>query len=232
VVSPLHVARSSDELGERLDRVLAGVAAAARRAGRAPDEVTMVAVSKFHDEQVVRFALAHGHRTFGESRLQEAIRKWEPLKAEHPDAELHLIGQLQTNKVRAAVGLFDVIHTVDRPRLARELGAEMARTGRYPVCLIQVNTAAEPQKGGVAVDDVDGLLRECREEYRIPVRGLMCIPPAGVDPTPHFRLLRDLAQRHGLPLLSMGMSADYEAAVACGATHVRVGQHIFGARVA
>jgi PLP dependent protein len=231
VAYPLHVAGTRQELGQRLDRVLAGVATAARRAGRDPNDVTTVAVSKFHDEAVIRFAIAHGHRVFGESRIQEAAQKWAPLKADHPGVELHLIGQLQTNKVRAAVALFDVIHTVDRARLARELAAEMNRTGRYPACLIQVNTAAEPQKGGVGLTEVDALLRICRYEYGLPVRGLMCIPPVIGDPTPHFLLLRDLAQRHGLPLLSMGMSADYEAAVACGATHIRVGQSIFGARV-
>jgi pyridoxal phosphate enzyme (YggS family) len=231
-MSQTHVADGDAGLSGRLDAVRARVEAAAAMAGRPSAQVTLVAISKFHDAELICNALRMGHRAFGESRVQEAARKWPALKADYPDAELHLVGQLQTNKVRSAVELFDFIHTVDRPRLAKELGAEMARVGRYPACLIQVNTGAELQKGGVAVGDLDPLLHACQQDYGLPIRGLMCIPPVEVDPAPHFQTLRDLADRHALPVLSMGMSADYELAIAHGATHVRVGQGIFGPRTA
>lgn len=208
-----------------LASVLARIDAAA--AGR---PVTLVAVSKFHPVEAVRDALAAGHRVFGENRVQEAKGKFPALRAEFPDLQLHLIGPLQTNKVRDAVALFDVIETVDRPKLARALADEMARSGLRPKVLIQVNTGREPQKAGVDPDQLDAMVAVCRDEYGLPLAGLMCIPPAEDDPVPHFRLLASLAARHGLATVSMGMSGDFEAAIAEGATHVRVGSAIFGHR--
>ncbi len=195
-----------------------------------PPRVTLVAVSKVHGPERIRPALAAGHRVFGENRVQEAHTKWPPLKADYPDGELHLIGPLQTNKVREAVALFDVIQTVDRPKLARCLAEEIARSGRHPALLVQVNTGAEPQKAGVLPDHADEFLAQCREEFGLTVRGLMAIPPVDEEPAPHFALLRDMADRHGLDWVSMGMSHDYHLAVRFGATHVRVGSAIFGER--
>lgn len=192
--------------------------------------VTLVAVSKTHPAEAVRDALAAGHRVFGENRVQEAKAKFPGLKAEFPDLELHLIGPLQTNKVRDAVALFDVIETIDRPKLARAVAEEMERSGRRPKVLVQVNTGREPQKAGVEPEQLDAMVAICREQYRLPLAGLMCIPPAEEDPTPHFRLLAAMAARHGLAVVSMGMSGDFPTAVAEGATHVRVGSAIFGHR--
>jgi pyridoxal phosphate enzyme (YggS family) len=192
--------------------------------------VTLVAVSKTHPEEAVREALDAGHRVFGENRVQEAKAKFPGLKTAFPDLELHLIGPLQTNKVRDAVALFDVIETIDRPKLARAVADEMVRTGRRPRVLIQVNTGHEPQKAGVDPDQVDAMVAVCRDQYGLPLAGLMCIPPADQDPAPHFRLLASMAARHGLGVVSMGMSGDFETAVAEGATHVRVGSAIFGHR--
>ncbi|WP_414169776.1 YggS family pyridoxal phosphate-dependent enzyme [Streptoverticillium reticulum] len=216
--------------GERLTAVAGRLREACERAGRPADDVALIAVSKFHPEAAVLDVLATGHRRFGESRVQEAQTKWPALRERYPDAELHLIGSLQTNKAAAAVGLFDVIHSVDRPRLAAGLAAAMDRTGRRPRCLIQVDTGAEAQKGGVAPDALAALVKECRDVCELPLTGLMCIPPAGEDPVPHFRLLRSLAAEHGLAEVSMGMSADFGAAVAEGATMVRVGSAVFGPR--
>ncbi len=206
------------------------IAAAARAVGRDPAAVTLVAVTKTHGAEAVAAALAQGQRVFGENRVQEAEGKYPALKTAYPDLQLHLIGPLQSNKARDAVALFDVIETVDRPKLAEALAQAMERLGRRPACYIQVNTGAEPQKAGVLPAEVDAFIAACRERYKLPVRGLMCIPPVDQEPSPHFALLREMARRHGLADLSMGMSGDFEIAIRLGATHVRVGTAIFGAR--
>ena len=206
------------------------IAAAARAAGRAPESVTLVAVSKTHPAASVRQPLIVGHRVFGENRVQEAQAKYPELRGEFPDLALHLIGPLQTNKVRDAVALFDVIESVDRLRLAQALGREIEHSGRRPPCLIEVNTGEEPQKAGIMPADADGFILECRERLELPIIGLMCVPPLDEEPAPHFALLREIARRNDLQVLSMGMSADFEKAIRFGATHVRVGTAIFGAR--
>lgn len=213
-----------------LEAVRFRIAEAAKEAGRDPSDVTLVAVSKTKPAALIRQAIDAGHRVFGENRVQEAEQKWPALREGHPDLRLHLIGALQTNKVAHAVALFDVIETVDRPRLAAGLAREMAKTGLRRECYVQVNTGAEPQKAGVLPQDADAFIRACIEEHGLPVTGLMCIPPLDEEPSPHFALLREIARRHGLGTLSMGMSADYPVAVMFGATHVRVGTAIFGAR--
>lgn len=213
-----------------LDAVRRQIEDAAREAGRDPREITLVAVGKGHGAARIRPALESGHRVFGENRVQEAADKWPGLVAEFPGTTLHLIGPLQTNKVRQAVALFDVIETVDRPKLARELAKEMAKTGRRPACFIQVNTGAEAQKAGVPPGEADSFIERCRTEFALPVGGLMCIPPVDEEPSLHFALLRKIAHRNDLAGLSMGMSADYRVAIAFGATHVRVGTAIFGER--
>jgi pyridoxal phosphate enzyme (YggS family) len=217
-------------LAERLAAVRGRIAAAARAVGRDPADIALVAVSKTHDANAVSTAIAAGQRVFGENRVQEAQGKYPALKTAHPDLVLHLIGPLQSNKVKDAVALFDVIESLDRPKLAEALAREMERTGRRPRCLIQVNTGEEPQKAGVLPTAADAFIKECRERWRLPVEGLMCIPPLDQEPSPHFALLREMARRHELPKLSMGMSADYEIAIRLGATHVRVGTAIFGER--
>jgi pyridoxal phosphate enzyme (YggS family) len=213
----------------RLAEVRGRIAKAARMAGREPDEVTLVAVSKTHDASAIRPLLAAGQRAFGENRVQEAQAKWPALKAEAPDVELHLIGSLQSNKAEEAVALFDVIHSVDRPSLVQTLAKAMAKTGRRPGCFVQVNIGDEPQKGGCAVAQLPALLDEA-QRAGLPVLGLMALPPADVEPAPYFALLAKLARRHGLAELSMGMSGDFETAVMIGATHVRVGTALFGER--
>ncbi len=215
---------------EGLVQVRAAIRRAAADGGRDPASITLVAVSKTFPAQDIAPVLAAGHRVFGENYVQEAKAKWPGLREGHPDVELHLIGPLQSNKARDAVELFDVIHTLDRPSLAEALAKEIARAGRAPRLLVQVNTGEEPQKGGVAPADVDAFLEACRDRYGLAVEGLMCIPPAEDPPSPHFALLNTIAARHGLETLSMGMSADFEAAIQLGATHVRVGSAIFGAR--
>jgi len=215
---------------ERLAEVSRRIAEAARAAGRAPSDVTLVAVSKTHGADRVRELLDAGHRVFGENRVQEAQGKFPELKAACPDLELHLIGPLQTNKARDAVALFDVIQSVDREKLAAALAKEMDRLGRRPACYIQVNTGEEPQKAGILPKDVDGFVAACRDQYKLPVVGLMCIPPVDEEPALHFALLAKMGARNGLAGLSMGMSADYETAVRLGATLVRVGSALFGAR--
>ena len=206
------------------------IAAAARAAGRAPESVTLVAVSKTHPAASVRQPLIVGHRVFGENRVQEAQAKYPELRGEFPDLALHLIGPLQTNKVRDAVALFDVIESVDRLRLAQALAREIEHSGRRPPCLIEVNTGEEPQKAGIMPADADGFILECRERLELPIIGLMCVPPLDEEPAPHFALLREIARRNDLQVLSMGMSADFEKAIRFGATHIRVGTAIFGAR--
>lgn len=218
------------DIAANLAQVQTRVAAAARAAGRDPQDVTLVAVTKTHGTVPIRAAIAAGNLVFGENRVQEAEEKWPALKAEFADVRLHLIGPLQSNKVKRAVGLFDVIETVDRPKLARVLAEEMARSGRRPACFIEVNTGEEAQKSGIRPAELDAFVRECRETYRLPVEGLMCIPPADEEPSLHFGLLAEMARRNGLRHLSMGMSADFEIAVAFGATYVRVGTAIFGPR--
>jgi hypothetical protein len=206
------------------------IAEAAKAAGRLPGDVTLVAVSKTHGADKVSELLDAGHRVFGENRVQEAQEKYPALKARYPDLELHLIGPLQTNKARDAVALFDVIESVDRDKLAAVLAREMERSGKRPSCFIQVNTGEEEQKAGVLPAELDGFVAACRDVHKIPVVGLMCIPPVDEEPALHFALLAKMAKRNGLPQLSMGMSADYETAVRFGATHVRVGSALFGAR--
>jgi pyridoxal phosphate enzyme (YggS family) len=219
-----------ETLAGRLAQVRAAIDAAARQAGRDPAQVSLVAVSKTHPAETARQALEAGERLFGENRVQEALSKWPGLKALYPDLKLHLIGPLQTNKAREAVALFDAIESLDRPKLARALAQEMARQQRSLPCFIQVNTGAEPQKAGILPDAADAFITACREDEGLLVTGLMCIPPAEEDPRPHFALLRQIAARHGLPNLSMGMSGDYEIAIREGATHVRIGTAIFGSR--
>jgi PLP dependent protein len=214
----------------RLQAVRAAIARAARDFGRDPASITLVAVSKTFPAEAVEPVLAAGQRVFGENYVQEAKTKWTPLRERYPDVELHLIGPLQSNKARDAVGLFDAIHTLDRESLASALAKEIAKAGRAPRLLVQVNTGEEPQKGGVMPAAADAFIAACRERWSLPVAGLMCIPPADEPPSPHFALLHKIADRNGLATLSMGMSADFEAAIQLGATHVRIGSAIFGAR--
>jgi PLP dependent protein len=213
-----------------LAAVRARIEAASAAAGRPAGSVALVAVSKTQPAAAVREALAAGQRLFGENRVQEAQAKYPALREAFSDLALHLIGPLQTNKARDAVSLFDVIETVDRPRLAMALVREMERTGRWLPCLIEVNTGEEPQKSGVMPHAADAFVVECRDRLGLPISGLMCVPPLGQDPAPHFAVLREIARRSGLEWLSMGMSADFETAIGFGATHVRVGTAIFGAR--
>ena len=218
------------DVAANLAAVADSVAAAARAAGRDAHEITLIAVCKGHPAHRIVPALAAGHLAYGENRVQEASEKWQRLRPEWPRAALHLIGALQTNKVRDAVAIADAVHAIDRARLATAVAREMERQGRRPDCFIQVNTGAEPQKAGVLPEGLDALVAQCRNDLMLPLSGLTCIPPAAEDPAPHFALLRTLAARHGLARLSMGMSADYRAAIAHGATHVRVGTAIFGPR--
>lgn len=218
------------DVAARFSEVKALVARAARDNDRDPASVTLVAVSKTYGADHIRPVLEAGHRVFGENYVQEAKEKWPALRDAYPDAILHMIGPLQSNKARDAVALFDVIETLDRDSLARELAREIARQGRRPTLLVQVNTGEEPQKGGVLPAQVDGFLAACRERHGLAIKGLMCIPPAQQPPSPHFAFLAGIAARHKLHMLSMGMSADYPAAIQLGATHVRIGSAIFGAR--
>jgi pyridoxal phosphate enzyme (YggS family) len=219
-----------EPIAANLDAVRARIAAAVRGAGRPPSSVALVAVGKTHPAASVRAALNAGHRLFGENRVQEAQAKYPALREAFPDLVLHLIGPLQTNKVKDAVALFDVIETVDRPRLAAALATEMERIGRRLPCFIEVNTGEEPQKAGVLPAAADAFISDCRDRLGLPIGGLMCVPPEHEPPAPHFALLREIARRTALDLLSMGMSADFEEAIRFGATHVRVGSAIFGPR--
>ena len=220
----------TDAIAARLANVRETIATAARAAGRPADAVTLVAVSKTHEAESVLAAYRAGQRVFGENRVQEAARKYPALRAAKPDLRLHLIGPLQTNKVREAVALFDVIETVDRPKLARALAKEVASSGRNPTLFVQVNTGEEAQKAGAALAETDALVALARDELKLRVVGLMCIPPVDEEPALHFALLAKIAARNGLACLSMGMSGDFETAIRCGATHVRVGTAIFGTR--
>ncbi len=213
-----------------LDAVRRQIAGAARDAGRPGDAVTLIAVSKTFPADDIVPVLAAGQRVFGENRVQEACAKWPDLKAAFPGTQVHLIGPLQSNKAREAVGFFDAIHTVDRPKIAAALADEIARAGRQPALFVQVNTGAEPQKAGILPQEADAFIDRCRTEYGLSLAGLMCIPPAADVPDPHFALLAKIAARNGLSGLSMGMSADFAAAIRQGATHVRVGSAIFGHR--
>ncbi|MEO1238322.1 MAG: YggS family pyridoxal phosphate-dependent enzyme [Pseudomonadota bacterium] len=206
------------------------IAKAESEAGRPPGAVELIAVSKVQPEDRVTAVLDEGHRIYGENRVQEAEGRWGALLPRYEGVELHLIGPLQSNKTRAAMALFQSIHTLDRLKLARAIARIADETGACPQLFVQVNTGDESQKAGVSVTDAAALLAECRT-LSLPVVGLMCIPPVDEDPVPHFRLLRAMAQDNGLAGLSMGMSADFEAAIAEGATHIRVGSAIFGARV-
>jgi pyridoxal phosphate enzyme (YggS family) len=219
-----------ESIAANLAAVRGRIQAAARAAGRPAEAVSLVAVSKTQPVDAVRAALKAGQRVFGENRVQEALAKFPGLRGEFPDFELHLIGPLQTNKVREAVAHFDLIETVDRPRLAEALAREMERAGRRLPCYVEVNTGEEPQKAGVLPEATDEFIADCRERLGLLIVGLMCIPPEHEEPALHFALLREIARRNRLDILSMGMSADFETAIRFGATHVRVGTAIFGAR--
>ncbi|WP_413991749.1 YggS family pyridoxal phosphate-dependent enzyme [Labrys okinawensis] len=214
----------------RLAEVRLAIARAEADAHRPTGSVTLVAVSKTFGPEAIEPVLAWGQRVFGENRVQEAQGKWPGLKETYPDIELHLIGPLQSNKAKEAVALFDAIHTVDRPSIAQALAREIARQGKAPRLLVQVNTGEEEQKAGVSPQEADAFIAACRQEHGLEIEGLMCIPPVDQSPGPHFALLAKIARRNGLAVLSMGMSSDFETAIEVGATHVRVGSAIFGAR--
>src|SRR5688572_10434902 len=222
----LPIAAAMSDAPQRLEEVRTGISRAARLAGRRSDEVTLIAVSKTQPAEAIEPLIAAGQRDFGENRVQEAQDKWVPLRAAHPDLRLHLVGQLQSNKAEEAVALFDAIHSVDRPSLVAALAKAMAKGGRWIDCFLQVNIGDEPQKGGCAVADLSTLVDLARGAG-LPLTGLMCLPPDGVEPAPYFALLARLARRHDVAGLSMGMSGDYESGVMIGATHVRVGTALF-----
>ncbi len=230
LAAPPATAPTTAAIVENLARVRDRIATAATAAGRQPTDITLVAVSKTKPAEAVRAALAAGQRVFGENRVQEAQAKFPGLRADYPDLKLHLIGGLQTNKARDAVRLAEVIETLDRPRLADAIAAAIVREGRTPTLLIEVNVGNEDQKSGIPRADADGFIDECKARFGTALAGLMCVPPLDADPRPHFTWLADRAARHGLGIVSMGMSADYEIAIACGATWVRVGSAIFGHR--
>ena len=220
----------NEALLERLETVRQAIAQASREAGRADDAVALVAVSKTHDAETILPVLEAGQRIFGENKVQEAKAKWPALRERFPDIELRLIGPLQSNKAGEAVALFDVIESVDREKIARELAKEMAKQGRHPRLYVQVNTGEEDQKAGIAPREAVAFVERCRSEHGLTIEGLMCIPPAEEKPGPHFALLEKIAAEAGVEKLSMGMSGDYEIAIGFGATSVRVGSAIFGAR--
>jgi len=218
-----------DDARHRLESVRQEIARAAKTARRSPDAVTLIAVSKMHEADAIRPLITAGQRVFGENRVQEAAAKWPALREAAPGIELHLVGQLQSNKADDAVALFDAIHSLDRSSLVTALAKAMDKADRRPSCFVQVDIGNEPQKGGCAIADLPALLGEARAA-EIPVAGLMCVPPFGVEPAPYFALLAKLGRDHGLAGLSMGMSGDFDTAVTLGATHVRVGTALFGAR--
>jgi pyridoxal phosphate enzyme (YggS family) len=213
-----------------LSDILARIEAARKKAVAPASSTVLIAVTKTHDADAIRPVLNAGHRIFGENRVQEAMGKWPALREDYKNIELHLIGPLQSNKTREAVETFEAIHSLDRPKLAHALKAELEKTAKPMTLFIQVNTGEEPQKAGIAPRDVDAFIQLCRGELSLSIEGLMCIPPADTLPAPHFALLREIARRHGLTGLSMGMSGDFETAIRFGATHVRVGTAIFGTR--
>ncbi len=215
---------------DRIEAVEARIADAAERAGRSPEDVSLIAVSKTFGPEQIEQVISAGQSLFGENRVQEALGKWPRLKSRHTKVELQLIGPLQSNKARDAVALFDAIHTIDRPKIAAAIAREMEHQQRKPRLLVQVNTGEEEQKAGVSPRELDGFLKSCAETYGLSIEGLMCIPPVDEESALHFALLRKLADRNGLTKLSMGMSADFETAIAFGATYVRVGTAIFGPR--
>jgi pyridoxal phosphate enzyme (YggS family) len=221
---------SEEGAARRLREVRAEIEKACRGAGREPGTVTLVAISKTFGAQAILPVIGAGQRVFGENRVQEANAKWPELREQFPDIELHLVGPLQSNKAKEAVALFDAIHTVDRPKIAQTIADEIKKQGRRPRLFVEVNTGAEPQKAGVLPEAADAFIADCRNKYGLSIEGLMCIPPLGEAPAPHFALTAKIAKRNGLALLSMGMSADFASAIAFGATHVRVGTAIFGAR--
>ena len=218
------------DVAERIRAVRARIADAARAVGRDPAAVTLVAVGKAQPEERIQAALAAGQRDFGENYVQEAKARWATTRAAWPGLRLHMVGPIQTNKVKDVVALFDVVETLDRPKLAQALAREMARQERRPACFVQVNTGEETQKAGVWPADADAFIAACRDDLGLPVVGLMAIPPEDEEPSLHFALLAKIAARNGLTQLSMGMSADFETAVQFGASHVRVGSALFGAR--
>lgn len=213
-----------------LDGVRARIAEACAEAGRKPETVTLIAVSKTIGAERILPVIRHGQRVFGENRVQELMVKWPPLKERHAGLELHLIGALQSNKVREAMAHADVIHSLDRPKLAESIATERDRSSLCPKLFVQINTGEEAQKAGIAPREADSFIDDCRTRLSLPIIGLMCIPPQDDEPAPHFALLREIARRHGLIGLSMGMTADFDIAIAFGATHVRVGTAIFGSR--
>jgi len=225
-----QIVDANSDISANLSAVNRRIADIVAEAGRPAGSVMLVAVSKMHTASRAEAALEAGHKVFGENRVQEAQQKWPGLRKSFPDFQLHLIGPLQTNKVRDAVGLFDVLETIDRPKLARAVAAEMTRTGLRPVCFVQVNTGEEAQKAGILPGEADGFIDYCRSELELPIEGLMCIPPLDETPALHFALLHEMAKRNGLAKLSMGMSADFDVAIRFGATHVRVGTAVFGQR--
>ena len=220
----------TETAADRLKTVQEEIAATEQEHGRKAGDVTLIAVSKTFDAPDIRPVLEAGQRVFGENRVQEAMGKWPELKADFEGVELHLIGPLQSNKAKEAVATFDVIHTVDRDKIAHALKTEMDKQDRHLPCFIQVNIGEEPQKAGVGPKDVDAFVTFCRDVVGLNIIGLMCIPPVNEAPGPFFALLEKIAARNGLPQLSMGMSADYDIAVGFGATYVRVGSAIFGHR--
>jgi PLP dependent protein len=220
----------NEAVSTSLQAVERKIAEAAKRTGRDPATVRLVAVTKTVPEEAIEEAVRLGQRRFGENRVQEAKAKWPTLRERYSGIELHLIGRLQSNKVRDAVQLFDVIHTVDRPKIVQALAEEMSRSGRRPRLLVQVNTGEEPRKAGLHPGETDDFLSLCRDEFGLSVEGLMCIPPLDEEPSRHFALLAAIARHLGLEELSMGMSNDFEQAIAFGATYVRVGTAIFGER--
>lgn len=214
---------------DRLADVREAIARTAKKAQRDPADIQLIAISKTHPAEAIQLLISSGQRVFGENRVQEAQDKWPALKAETPDIELHLVGQLQSNKTEEAVALFEAIHGVDRPSLVKALAKAFAKTDRRPQLFVQVNIGEEEQKGGCSISDLPDLL-ERAQSAGLTISGLMCIPPHGLEPAPYFALLEKFAKDHQIPLLSMGMSSDYETAIMCGATHVRVGTALFGAR--